>query len=229
VTTSDSAWGQFSAWIDAASGRVRVLPPDEARAQTVARALGVSERSSLWAMATNAGGLLIDDGWIRVLGGGTPGQRAELADWNGLSSAPTFVKHPALFVVGFDVLGGLFALDGGALGPGGGDVCYFAPDSLAWEPLGVGYTAWLEWLLVDARPLDSFAASLRWSTWRDDVRGLPLDTALSAWPFPWTKEGQAVEAVSRAAVPAAEVVALAFESARALDAKDVPGPRRAMR
>ena len=66
----------------------------------------------------------MDDGWVRVLGGGAIDVRADLADWNGLSDAPTFLTSPNLFVVGFDVMGGVFALDGGALGEGRGHVFY---------------------------------------------------------------------------------------------------------
>jgi hypothetical protein len=125
-----------------AGARVRVLPVEPHRGEPVARALGVSERSSLWAMATNVGALMIDDGWVRVLGGGVSGQHADLAEWNGLSDGPTFQKSVGFFVVGYDVMGGVFALDGGALGDGRGQVFYFAPDSLAWEPMEMGYTPW---------------------------------------------------------------------------------------
>jgi hypothetical protein len=223
----DSAWGQFSSWISQAGARVRVLPVEPHRGEPIARALGVSARSSLWAMATNVGALVIDDGWVRVLGGGTAGQRADLADWNGLSDAPTFARSVGFFVVGYDVMGGVFALDGGALsgGPGNGQVFYFAPDSLAWEPMEMGYTPWLQWLLLDRERVDGWFESQRWPGWRDEVRDLSLDTAVSAFPFAWTEEGKDPSRVHREPIAATSVIATTFRFARELENPSLPGPR----
>ncbi len=217
----------FSAWIEKAGPRVRALPLEPHRGEPVARALGVSARSSLWAMATNVGALLIDDGWVRVLGGGAVGLGADLADWNGLSDAPTFAKSVGFFVVGFDVMGGVFALDGGALGgpTANGQVFYFAPDSLAWEPMEMGYTPWLEWLLLDRERVDAWFESQRWPGWRDEVRPLSLDTAISSYPFAWTNEGKDPSKVSRAPVPATSAIATQFRFARELESPTLPGPR----
>lgn len=223
--SNDSAWGQFSSWISQAGARVRVLPVEPHRGEPVARALGVSERSSLWAMATNVGALMIDDGWVRVLGGGVSGQHADLAEWNGLSDAPTFQKSASFFVVGYDVMGGVFALDGGALGDGRGQVFYFAPDSLAWEPMEMGYTPWLEWLLLDRERVDAWFESQRWPGWREEVRPLSLDTAISAYPFAWSKEGKDPSKVSRSPVPATSVIATHFRFARELENPSLPGPK----
>jgi hypothetical protein len=204
---------------------VQALPLEPHRGEAIARVLGVPERSSLWAMATNVGALMIDDGWVRVLGGGVARRHADLAEWNGLSDAPPFQKSVGFFVVGFDVMGGVFALDGGALGDGRGQVFYFAPDSLAWEPMDMGYTPWLEWLLLDRERVDGWFESQRWPGWREEVRPLSLDTALSAYPFAWTKEGKDPSQVSRRPVSAREVVDLAFHFARQMDDPDLPGPR----
>lgn len=176
-------------------------------------------------MSTNVGALRIDDGWVRVLGGGTVDQRADLAEWNGLNDASLFAKSVGFFVVGFDVMGGVFALDGGALGEGRGQVFYFAPDSLVWEPMEMGYTAWLEWLLLDPERVDAWFQSQRWAGWREEVRPLSLDTAISAYPFAWSKEGKDPGTVSRSAVPATSVIATHFRFARELESPTLPGPR----
>jgi hypothetical protein len=43
-----------------------------------------------------------------------------------------------------DAAGGCFSINGGGLGDDVGAVYYWAPDILQWEPLGIGYTAFLE-------------------------------------------------------------------------------------
>jgi len=126
-------------------------------------------------------------------------------------------------------MGGVFALDGGALGEGRGDVFYFAPDSLAWEPMKMGYTPWIEWLLTDRKRVDGWFESQRWPGWREEVRRLSFDTAISAVPFAWMKEGKDPSQVTRKPVPAREVVALTFDFARQLDGPGVRGPRLSSR
>lgn len=225
--SAEGPWDTFSKWIAEAGARALLLPVEADRSRQNAQALGVTERSSLWAMATNVGAILIDDGWVRVLGGGAADLRADLASWNGLSNAPTFTTGPSFMVVGFDVMGGIFALDGGALGEGRGLVYYFAPDSLSWEPTGMGYTRWLEWLLTDAAHVDEWFESQRWTGWREEVAPLSLDTAISAYPFAWSKEGKDPNLVSRAPVAAAQVVEAAFQFARDLGEPGIPCMRRA--
>lgn len=225
--STDSAWDAFAGWITQAGQRVRVLPVEPQRGLKNAHALGVTPRSSLWAMATNVGALFIDDGWVRVLGGGALGLRADLASWNGLSATPTFATSPGLFVVGFDVLGGVFALDGGAIGEGRGQVFYFAPDSLSWEPMGMGYTQWVEWLLTAPKDVDAWFDGQRWPGWRDEVRPLDCDTAITAYPFTWTEQGKDLSRTTRAPVPAVQVVSTAFGFAREFGEPTLPGPRRA--
>lgn len=66
---------------------------------------------------------------------------ASIAEANGLGGSVS--APPGELVVGHDVLGGLFAIDGGALGVAPGEVCYFGPDTLTWDGLGGGYSAFL--------------------------------------------------------------------------------------
>src|SRR5512139_473442 len=68
-----SAWTEVSAAVTAAPYPVDVLPADPARAEACLAALGISTRSWLGAVVANTGGLLVDHGWLRVLGGGHDG------------------------------------------------------------------------------------------------------------------------------------------------------------
>jgi hypothetical protein len=49
--------------------------------------------------------------------------------------------------VGFDVLGGRFAVNGGGLPGQPGEVCYWGPDTLAWTALGAGYSQFARMVL----------------------------------------------------------------------------------
>ncbi|GAA2096268.1 hypothetical protein GCM10009801_65700 [Streptomyces albiaxialis] len=129
-------------------------------------------------------------------------------------------------VVAHDVLGGVFALNGGDPGaagrPGGpGEVTYFAPDTLAWEALGAGHSAWLSWILSGG--LRKFCESLRWDGWQDEVSALDAGQGLSFHPPLWSAEARRdIRATSRRAVPVAELLGLGRDTSRQLGRAD-PG------
>ena len=116
-------------------------------------------------MALHCGGLVFDHGWLRVHGGGCPERGlASLSTANGLLGREQGVLPS--FVLGHDVLGGRFEL----FGPDSehpGEVCYFAPDTLEWESLEMGYGAWLSWLASGAT--GEFYESMRWPGWQEEV------------------------------------------------------------
>src|SRR2546421_174107 len=91
------AWDEVAAAIAAAPYPVGVLPADAARARACLAALGITARSWLGAIVTNTGGLLVDHGWLRVLGSGH----------HGLPDV-TSEADPAAgrVVVGYDIMGG---------------------------------------------------------------------------------------------------------------------------
>jgi hypothetical protein len=157
---------------------------------------------------------LIDGGWVRLLGGGTSGAVGDLASWNGLGSDPLHPAMPGLFVVGYDVLGGFFAINGGALGPDDRNVWYLAPDTARWENLKKGYSDFVHFLSVG--DLAVFYGDYRWRGWQDEVRTTAFDQAIHMHPPLWTKEGKDIAAASRRAVPAEELFRLQLDVARQL-------------
>jgi len=132
--------------------------------------LQVTTRSPLGAIALHTGGLLVDDGWLRVLGSGCDRLPRTLASWNGAPPRLTLGR-----LVADDALGGCFAWFDEPR-----TLHYFAPDTLRWEDLGLGYTDWLATMLGDG--LEAFYASLRWEGWRKEVWALSGDRALLVWP-----------------------------------------------
>ncbi|MEU7792849.1 DUF2625 family protein [Micromonospora tulbaghiae] len=199
-----SAWSEISALVAAAPYPVEVLPADSQQAAACLAALEITTRSWLGAVVANSGGLVIDHGWLRVLGGGhdeLPGVAAEM------------VPGAGRLVVAFDVMGGQFAWLQAepAVRP---TVHYFGPEELAWQDLELGYGDWLEAMLTGA--LTGFYEGLRWPGWEAEVAGVALDQGISAWPPPWTREGKDLSAVSRKPILLAELVSVHQDAARQL-------------
>ncbi|MFU8870532.1 DUF2625 family protein [Micromonospora sp. SL4-19] len=200
----ESAWGEVSAAVATAPYPVQVLPAEPARASACLAALEITTRSWLGAVVANTGGLLVDHGWLRVLGSGHGG----LPDVYTESDPGT-----GLVVVGYDVLGGQFAWAQARAGARP-TVHYFGPDDLGWLDLEQGYADWLYAVLAGS--LTRFYENLRWPGWEAEVADLALGQALSVWPPPFTKEGKDLSAVSRKAVSLAEVVSFYHDAARQL-------------
>jgi hypothetical protein len=157
--------------------------------------LGLSEQSYLGAMVAHTGGITVDHGWLRLLGGAG----ADLPSLVDVAEGSS-----GYCAVGFDVLGGVFALDGGAFGPGDGHVHYFAPDSLDWEDLEITHGQFLTAMLTDS--IGQFYESFRWAGWREEIAVLALDRGVSLYPPLSTAEGKHPNLSSRRAVPMAELV-----------------------
>lgn len=180
------------------------LPADPELAAACLAALQITSRSWLGAVVANSGGLVVDRGWLRVLGGGH----------DGLPDVVTGSEPGAGgLVIAFDVLGGQFTWVSAQ--PGAAPtVHYFGPEDLAWQDLELGYGDWLEAMLAGA--LTRFYAGLRWPGWETEVAGVALDHGISTLPPPWTTEGKDLSAVSRKPVRLAELVAVHQDMAHQL-------------
>ncbi|HGF2325556.1 TPA: DUF2625 family protein, partial [Escherichia coli] len=137
------------------------------------------------ALVYGSGGLLIDNGWLRIAGSGHPRLPRDPVSW---TQRPEFAGVRALPIAD-DVAGGIFALNGGDLGEDTGCVYYFAPDTLNWESLEVGYSEFLQWAL--SGDLDTFYENVRWQQWREDVIKLSATEAFTFYPFLWVQSEEA--------------------------------------
>jgi hypothetical protein len=165
------------------------------------------------AVVYETGGLLIDGGWLRILGSGHPRLPRTLSGWNKGRTWSEAQFAPPILVVADDVVGGSFAINGGALEGPQGHVHYFAPERLEWESLERGYSEFLQWTLQG--DLQKFYEGQRWREWFADVSELAGDQAFSMYPFLWA-EGPPVEERSRKAVPMAELFEFQFDIQRQL-------------
>lgn len=60
------------------------------------------------------GGILIDNGWIRILGSGNDKLNRIIASWNKGKTISKFGEQPKYLLVADDVVGGMYAINAGA-------------------------------------------------------------------------------------------------------------------
>jgi hypothetical protein len=180
-------------WIGAAENQCDVLPPSNENEEVLLE-IQVTTRSPLGALAYETGGVMIDHGWLRFLGSGHPKLRRTLSDWNR-------GRNSGLCLVADDAVGGFFAINGGTLGEDIGNIYYWPPDRLEWEPLDFGFTDFFCWSLTSE--LAGFYDGLRWPNWKLDIQDLHGDQCFCFFLFLWTKEGSVTGSLRRA-IPVAE-------------------------
>lgn len=163
--------------MQAVPGRCVMHPPSATAPDALYRCQ-VTTRSPMGAIVYHSGGITVLDGWLRILGSGCPAIPRSLPEWNeGRSSG--------FYLVADDVFGGFFALDGGALGPGKGEVFYLSPRSLRWEALECNYTQFITWACSD---FNGFYDDMTWPGCEGAIASLPPDRCLFFWPPLWIRE-----------------------------------------
>lgn len=218
--TEEPALPLIHDWIRNSPHPVELLPNEEKSRGATLCALQVTTRSPMGALAFETGGVLVDDGWIRILGGGCKRLQRTLASWNGYDSPPH--RKAGALLVGDDAIGGFFAINGNSLPGPSGHVFYFAQDTLEWEDLDIGFSAWLQWAFN--ADLAEFYEGLRWKTWRADVKAVAADRAFNFVPPLFTKaeHDNSVNDRSRRDVPIEELWGLSQELAATLSKSTEP-------
>ncbi|SNC76727.1 Protein of unknown function DUF2625 [Hymenobacter gelipurpurascens] len=209
VNTQEPGWELVSQWIREAKNKVQVLPKTPARADSTLLAAQVTTRSPMGAVIYETGGLLIEGGWLRVLGSGSPKMNRTLMGWNE-------GKPAGMLLVADDVLGGFYALNGGAFGQESwGKVFYFAPDNLRWEATNKSYSEFL--LFCFSGDLQAYYRNLRWKGWEQEISALTGNQGLACYPFLFTKEGKNVGKDKRGTVPIQELWTFGQDMQQQLD------------
>lgn len=197
INTQDPSWPFVTAWIKEAKNKVQVLPKDEARADSALLAAQVTTRSPMGAVIYETGGILVDNGWLRILGSGCPRLDRDLMGWNK-------AKQNGFLLVADDVLGGFFAINAGAFGSESlGKIFYFAPESLHWQATNKTYSDFL--VFCFSGNLSDFYHGLRWKGWEQEIGALTGNQGIMSYPFLFTKEGKNLAKNKRGIVPIAEL------------------------
>ena len=80
IEVDDPAWPELQALFAACPMPLTVFAPDPGESTRGLRQLQVTARSMLGGLTLNTGGLLVDDGWVRVFGA-APGATGTCRVW----------------------------------------------------------------------------------------------------------------------------------------------------
>jgi hypothetical protein len=197
LDVDDPAWPEIAAAIAAAPYPVVVLDADPQRADGELLQAQVTTRSWLGSVIHRTGGLVLDHGWLRVLGSGS--EQHALASFGEINE-----RISSGLIVAQDVLGGQFAWTPGTSGKP--TIQYLAPDTLRWEDTERGYGDWLAAMIGGA--MTGYYEELRWTEWADKVEACRLDQAINVFPPLWTREGKNNNSVSRRPIPMSQAMSL---------------------
>ena len=185
INKDESGWELVSEWINDATNKVEVLSKDKKNADLALYNSQVTTRSPMGAIIYETGGILIDSGWIRILGSGNEKVNRSLPDWNKNKSTTEFGQQAPYFLVADDVIGGFFAINGGEFGEDLGQMYYFAPDCLEWESMDMGYSDFIWWTFTG--DLEQFYEGLKWNNWKEEIENLDGNKGIGFFPFLWTE------------------------------------------
>jgi hypothetical protein len=206
INTADPGWPLVQGWIKSAKNKVEILPVDTAKAKDALYKTQVTTRSPMGAIVYETGGILIDDGWIRILGSGNEKLNRTLPDWNKGKSFKEFGDSAPFYLIADDAIGGFYMLNGGGLGKDLGKVYYISPDNLEYEPLDITYSDFLDFCFNT--DLNDFYRNLRWMNWRDEVSKLDGNKVFNFFPPLFTKEGKDFTKNHKSIVPVGEQYSL---------------------
>jgi len=202
INHQESAWILVQGFINEAKNKVEILPVDTIKAKTALYNTQVSTRSPMGAIIYHTGGLIIDNGWIRILGSGSKTLTRSLPDWNLGKSFSQLNQPIPYLLIADDVIGGFYLLNGGGLGKDLGKVYYFSPDNLTYEPMDITYTEFL--LFCFNTNFDAFYEGYRWKGWQNEVTQMTGDEVFSFFPFLWSKQGKDIDKSTRQIIPIEE-------------------------
>lgn len=187
LVVKDPAWNIIKTWFEAANNHYEVLDPDVETAGTELVGMQLSTAMPLGSMIFYTGGLLIDHGWLRILGSGNAKLPRGFFEWNFGKTFEQSGERPFHLLIADDVVGGYFAINGGGLGDKVGMVHYYHPKKQKWESLGLNYSQFLGWALT--ADIASFYHDLRWENWKAEIANVGGHQVIN----PQTKQLQPIE------------------------------------
>ena len=202
INKEESGWDLVQEWLSEAQNQYEILSKNQERAEKELVNIQVTTRSPMGAIIYETGGILIDNGWLRILGSGSEKLDRGLAEWNYGKTFQNYGEQPSFLLVADDILGGYFALNAGGIGNQIGEIYYLAQDTLEWECLYCGYSDFIYWCLCGNS--QQFYELFRWKNWENDILEANGNQVFAFHPFLCSEQGKDIEKVTRKLVPIEE-------------------------
>lgn len=187
IDKENSVWAIIQGWFKQANNHYQILPKDVENAGKELVGMQLSTKMPLGAVVYETGGILVDHGWLRLIGSGSEKLPRGLFEWNFGKTFESAGERPLYLLVADDAIGGYFAVNGGGLGDKIGMIYYYSPKKHAWESIGLNYSQFLGWALT--ADLTGFYHGLRWKSWQQDIANLNGSQVI----HPETKQTQPIE------------------------------------
>lgn len=82
INENDSGCPFVTEWIKSTKNKVETLSVDKQKAKDALYKTQVTTRSPMGSIVFETGGILVDSGWIRILGSGSDKLKRSLPEWN---------------------------------------------------------------------------------------------------------------------------------------------------
>ena len=197
IDSSETTLRLVKSWIKDSTNNVTLYDPDLSMNSIILSNYQVSTKSVLGTIIYYTGGLLIEDGWLRLVGSNSRMLGRNLYEWNKFN-----IYYPKSILVADDVIGGFFALNGGDIGENLGNIYYFAPDTLEWEDMEMEYSDFVHWLCYG--DIHSFYLNFQWTNWREEVKSIEGNKGVLIYPPLWA-EGEEIDCRKRSNIPIREL------------------------
>ncbi len=202
----NSEWSRLQALVQEATNVVEILKGEKERGEEVFSQLQISPKSLMGTVVLETGGIFVDHRWVRFLGSGCERMHGNLLNWNITTDGPSLRDA---FIVAYDVLGGVFAMNGGAFPGTKGNIFYFSPKSFKWRDLEGNYSQLFSWALTGN--LEQFYHDMRWPDWEEEVCKTGGDQGIFIYPLLWSNPELPVLERTRRAISMKELWDLSQE------------------
>ncbi|WP_341227118.1 DUF2625 domain-containing protein [uncultured Arcticibacterium sp.] len=214
IDTEDPGWALVVPWLSDAKNEIEVLERDSSQASLALYRTQVSTHSLMGGVIYETGGILVDKGWLRILGSGSEKLQRNLPEWNKGKSFQEYGEGMTYVLIADDAAGGFYAMNGGEFGQEDlGKIFYFAPDHLKWESLGIGYSEFIFWAFTG--DVTDFYKGLKWNDWEEEIKSMGADKSMSFTPFLWS-EFTDLEKLERKPVSVEEIWGIQMKVKKAL-------------
>jgi len=106
IDTNDSAFPLLEEMISEATYKIEVLPRNKEKAEACLLVCQVPIHSFMGTIVYHTRGILIDNGWLRVLGSGSDRMSRSIVSWNKGKSYTQSMSESTFLLIADDALGG---------------------------------------------------------------------------------------------------------------------------